>query len=517
MRVVTAEQIKKLDENAIKGLGIPGIVLMENAALSVVDEITRDLGGVHNRNIVVFAGKGNNGGDAFAAARHLHIMGANVLVIIAGKSTDISGDALVNLNILRNMKVKMVEVTDKADIDMTASGLYISDAIIDGIFGTGLERNVEGLTFDIIETINKSGRYVVSIDVPSGLDGSTGRIMGTCVRASKTVTFTFPKLGMVVAPGVFFCGNVVVRDIGIPPAAGLFEGPVIHLIEKSMVSGAADKRMPDTNKGDYGKVLVIAGSQGMTGAAALCASAAMRTGAGLVYPAVPKSLLAILEQKVTGPVFVPFEDRDKGTICKKGIGPVLEKMAEVDAAAVGPGLSTEKEAAEAVREILLECRVPVVIDADALNIISEDLHILKKVNTAAVVTPHPGEMAKLMGTSVREVQHNRIDMAREFSKRWEVITVLKGYRTVISDPEGNVYVNPTGNAGMATAGSGDVLTGMIAALLGRGYKPVDAAVSGVYLHGLAGDLAAAEKGEHGMIAGDVVEKIPDAIKSVDNE
>lgn len=507
MRIVTAAQMKLIDETTINNMGIPGIVLMENAAIAVVSELSNDMGGVSGRNVMIFAGKGNNGGDAFVVARHLRRQDANVLVILLSKYQDVLGDARVNLDIAKNMGITVVEVIDKYHFEKIKESLYITDAVIDGIFGIGLKGDIEGIQRDIIEIINNSGRYVLSIDVPSGLDATAGKVMGACIRANKTVTFGFVKVGMVIAPGSFYCGNIAVRDIGVSDRFTDFDESNMYLIEKSMAADAFGARNPDTHKGDYGKILVIAGSTGMAGSAALCCRAAMRAGAGLVYVGACKKIDSILSQKLTEEIIVPIEFAADNSALQ-------QLLYTVDAVVVGPGLSRDINVAQTVTGIIAESTVPTVLDADALNILAKDINVLNTAKAPMIVTPHPGEMARILNIDTEAVQSNRIMHTTEFAKKRNVITVLKGYRTVISDIDGTVYINPTGNAGMATAGSGDVLSGIIGTLLGRGIKPINAVNAAVYVHGLAGDLAAEEKGEHGLIASDIIDRIPDAAKKL---
>lgn len=507
MRIVTAAQMKLIDETTINNMGIPGIVLMENAAIAVVNELSNDMGGITGRNVMIFAGKGNNGGDAFAVARHLRRHGANVLVILLSKYQDISGDARVNLDIAKNMGITVVEVIDKYHFEKIKESLYITDVVIDGIFGIGLKGDIEGIQRDVIEIINNSGRYVLSIDVPSGLDATTGKVMGVCIKANKTVTFGFAKVGMVIAPGSFYCGNIAVRDIGLSDRFADFDESNMYLLEKSMTADAFGVRNPDTHKGDYGKLLVIAGSTGMAGSAALCCRAAVRAGVGLVYAAVPQGMDSILAQKLTEQIIIPVE-------YNKNTDALMQLIAGANAVVMGPGLSQDANVAQTVMKIIAQCSVPMVLDADALNILSKDINVLSSAKVPIIATPHPGEMARLLHTDTDTVQSNRIMHTTEFATKRNIITALKGYRTVVSDVDGTVYINPTGNAGMATAGSGDVLSGIIGALLGRGIKPINAVNAAVYVHGLAGDLAAGEKGEHGLIASDIIDRIPDAAKKL---
>lgn len=514
MKLATPKQMNEIDSYTINEIGIPGIVLMENAALRVVEEIERDLKGVVRKNIALFAGKGNNGGDAFAAARHLYNKGADVRVYMLAEKGEIKGDAWTNLAALDKMGVETVELLEKQQCSRLHDDLKSSDLIVDGILGTGLKGDVKGLVEEVIKIINNSGKAVISIDIPSGVSGETGKVLGTCINANKTVTFALPKIGLMVCPGCESAGELVVADIGIPSKSVDRLNIRLNTVDRDYVSGLLPLRFKNSNKGDYGKIFIVTGSVGMTGAGCLTAGAALRTGAGLVYIGVPSKLTSIYDTLVLESVTVPLEDNNTGYLSRNCIAQILERLKRSTAAAVGPGLSTSDDTVEIVGKIIESAEIPVVYDADALNAISRDVSVLKKLKTKCIITPHPGEMSRLGGITIEEVQNNRVEVAREFAAKWNVVTVLKGSRTIVADPDGEVYINTTGNPGMATGGTGDVLTGIITGLSAQGLKPLEAAVAGVYLHGLAGDNAAKIKGEHGMTAGDLVAELPYAIKGI---
>jgi len=533
MKVVKPEEMAKIDKAAIEEYGIPGIVLMENAALSVVEEIKNSLGSISDKKVIVFAGKGNNGGDAFAVARHLHNRGAFVNVYIVGSADAIKGDARINLDIVRKIGLKPIELKGEqinSDFNyMSNMMLYINEAdmIVDGILGTGLKGEVTGLVSDVIKIINESGKFVLSIDIPSGLNGSTGEIMGVCVKADKTVTFGLPKVGLLLYPGCEYAGKVVVADIGIPHDIVHDMNIKNNIIDFNIFSSLIPKRSNETNKGDYGRVFIITGSPGMTGAGCLAAKAALRTGAGLVYLGVPSTLTHIYNTNVTEAITISMKDMDvsnndkeansqsgeTGYISSSNINMLSEYIKNKDVIAVGPGLSVKGGVFDITAWLIENSEVPLVIDADALNVISRDVSILGKLKAKAVITPHPGEMSRLTKMSIDEIQNNRVETARNFACRWGVVTVLKGWRTVVGLPDGTIFINTSGNPGMATAGTGDVLTGIIAGLIAQGLTPEQAAVAGVFLHGKAGDRVASRLGEHGLIAGDLVEEIPYVIKA----
>ena len=532
MKVVTPAQMNEIDKIAINEYGIPGIVLMENAALKVVEEIENALGVVSCKKILIFAGRGNNGGDAFAVARHLFNKGAAVNVYIIADRNSINGDAAVNLDILDKIGIETVEINGTCNkngicnkngtcnikegelIKQLKMQLAFTDLVVDGIFGTGLKGEIKGITCEIIKIINDSSKTVISIDIPSGVNGTTGEVSGVCIKASKTVTFALPKIGLVLYPGCVYSGELVVADIGIPLKVMGSMDIKTSIIDRKMIPQWIPKRDKQTNKGDYGRVLIISGSKGMTGAGCLTARAAHRSGAGLVYLAVPESLGAIYGSSLTETITILLKDEGRGYILPENIELIEKHMEGKDVIAIGPGLSINNSTVEIVRRIVEYSTVPLVLDADALNAAAYDVSILKRLKTTAVVTPHPGEMARLTGKTTEQIQKDRINTAKEFACKWNVITVLKGWRTIIALPDGTIYINCTGNPGMATAGTGDVLTGLIAGFIAQGIQPHYAACAGVYIHGLAGDLAASKIGEHGIIASDLIDEIPYVIKTI---
>ena len=508
MKLATPGQMNGIDAHAINSIGIPGVVLMENAALKVVEAAADMLGGLAGRTVVLLAGKGNNGGDALAAARHLHIKGALCAVYLLCLKSDLRGDAAVNLGIIEKLGLQMIELAGQERLSMLRESIGNADLVVDGIFGTGLKGTVKGIAADAVETVNRSGKPVLSIDIPSGVCGETGRILGCCINASRTVTFCLPKVGLAVHPGCDHAGKLEVADIGIPGQAIEQSGIKARITDRELVSGMLSPRPPECNKGDFGRLLLLTGSSGMTGSGRLCADAALRTGAGLVYLGVPSTLAHIYASAISEPITVPLADDGSGRLSLQSASRILEVLKNMDAVAAGPGLSTGGDITEIVGLLLRECRVPLVLDADALNAVSLNTSVLKSLKAETVITPHPGEMARLTGLTIREIMEDRIGTATGFAQKWGVITVLKGSRTVVALPDGSYFINPTGNPGMATGGSGDVLTGVIASLAGQGMKPADAAVAGVYLHGLAGDAAAERLGRYGMLPRDMVEALP---------
>ncbi len=500
--------MKALDTAAIEEYGIPGLVLMENAGRRVVEEIQQILGKIQGKSITIFIGKGNNGGDGLVIARHLLNMGAGVKVLALVNVKEISGDAAVNLKIWRNMEQKIYSLHQGDSANIIKLVLMNTDLIVDAVYGTGFRGHVEERVGRIFETLNESGRPIVAVDIPSGLEAGAGRVNGPCIRATSTVTFGLPKLGLVLEPGASYAGRVTVADISLP--ANLIENiaPDRYIITAEMVKGWLPARPAPAHKGSFGRVLVVAGSRGMTGAACLTGEAALRAGAGLVTVAVPETLHDIMEIKLTEVMTAPLPDTGDGSLSGEAGSRILSLLEGADVLVMGPGLSQAPGVAALVRELLPLAGKPCVLDADGINALSGAGDILEKARAPVVITPHPGEMARLMGKEVKEIQMDRIAAAVNAADTWNVVALLKGFRTVVAAPDGPIYINTTGNPGMATGGSGDVLTGIVAALMAQGLAPARAAAAGAYIHGLAGDRVAEESGMTGMIAGDILAALP---------
>ncbi|MCL6477721.1 MAG: NAD(P)H-hydrate dehydratase [Peptococcaceae bacterium] len=516
MKAVTAQEMREIDRRAMADFKIPGVVLMENAGLRVVEAVVEKLSGARGRTVTIFAGKGNNGGDGLVAARHLFNMGADVKVLLLDSPDNISGDAAVNLEIWRRMGQKVFTITQKDDFNAVRLFLVRTDIIVDAIYGTGFKGKVRELAGRVIEAVNDCGKPVIAVDVPSGVEADTGFVNGPCIRASLTVTFGLPKVGILLEPGASYAGDLRVVDISLPASLLDDERLKCNLIDMSLVKGWLPKRPVSSHKGDYGRVLVIGGSRGMAGAACLTAEAAARTGAGLITLAVPEGIYEPVASKLTEVMVMPVPQTGEGTLSREALSVIGGMLERADVLALGPGLSTNPETVEAVREIVSLSRIPTVLDADGLNAFMGHTDLFKKVKKPLVLTPHPGEMARLAGLSVNEVQLNRLDAARSWSSTWNAVLALKGARSIIALPDGTTYINPTGNPGMATGGSGDVLTGIIAGLVAQGMEAAKAAAAGVYLHGLAGDTAARDTGMMGLLAGDILRALPAVTRSLES-
>lgn len=507
MKIVSNKEMRDIESIAINTVGIPSICLMENAGRIVAEHSKEYLLKNKKNNVIILCGKGNNGGDGYVAARYLFNSGFDVKVFITTSSAAILGDAKKNLDIIINMGIFVAEILQKEQLKFFEKNIKECDIVIDALYGTGLDREITGISKELIEIVNRSGKYIISIDIPSGINGDNGRVEGCAVKANETITMQFMKKGIAVYPGVEHSGNVVVADIGIPKNLIDSFKCKYHLISQTDV--ILPKRSRNTHKGDYGKLLIIAGSKNMTGAAALCAMSAIKTGCGIVKLAVPKTIQPILQESLKEIITYGVDDKN-GAFYKGSVEEVLNIAKSVDAVAIGPGLSNSEDIKTFIKEIILRIDKPIVLDADALNALSNMVDII--YGKDIILTPHMGEMSRLLGISIDDINKNIYDTVEKFVDKYKVTLVLKGSRTVIGNSTEGIYINCTGNPGMATAGSGDVLTGMISSFLVQGLSSIKAAVYGVFYHGRAGDLAAEHYGEYSVTATNIIEHIPYAIK-----
>lgn len=515
MRVVTAAEMRTLDQTAIKTYDIPGIVLMENAGLQVVNLLQNILADVTGKEIAIFVGKGNNGGDGLVIARHLFNRGAKVKVGLLVPPEEMSGDAGVNMRIWQKMG-QLVSFLFKEE-ELTGFLTVNTALIVDAIFGTGFKGKATGVPASCIEVINTSGKPVVAVDIPSGLEADTAQVHGPCVKAAHTVTFALPKLGLVLDPGINYTGKLHVVDISIPPFLLEREDLKRRLTTKKMVKSWFSPRSLGVHKGDCGRVLVVAGSRGMTGAACMTAESAARVGAGLVTLAVPASVQPVVAGKLTEVMTVALPETKEQTLSQTAREEILSLLERSDVLALGPGISTHPETVSLVCQLIKTLPVPGVIDADGLNALIGCPELFAQSPSPLIITPHPGELARLLELSISLVQAQRLLMAEKAAALWKAVVVLKGAGTVIASPDEETYINSTGNPGMATGGMGDVLTGVITGLLAQGMNLVKAAAAGVFIHGLAADRLAAEKGMRGLLAGDVITVLPEIIKMLEKE
>lgn len=512
MKLVTAEQMRSIDTRAIEDMSVPGVALMENAGRGVFSVIEEEIGEVEDLSFAIVCGKGNNGGDGFVVARFLKNAGAEVASYLLGAKSEVKGDAKTNLDIALKAKIEVVEIKSETSVSKLEEGLNAADVAVDAIFGTGFKGAADGLPAKVIEALNQFKGIVFSVDVPSGLDSTTGQAEGPCVVADVTATLCLPKTGLLLYPGRECAGDVYVVDIEVPSAAIEKEKVKVELIEESYVESALPARPHGAHKGTFGHLLVVAGSPGMTGAAALASMSALKAGCGLVTLAIPASLNDVMEVKLTEVMTLPLPETESRTFAAGGLDAILSFLERADALAIGPGLSTNPETRKLVLKLLPEVKCPTVVDADGLNCLSFDMSVIRKCKAPLVLTPHPGEASRLIGTSASEIDRERIHYAISISKRFSSTLVLKGAPTVVASTDGLAHVNPTGNSGMATGGSGDVLTGMIGGFLAQGVEGFEASRIAVYLHGLAGDIGAERVTEYSLVAGDIMENIPLAIK-----
>ncbi len=510
MEILTARQMRSIDRRAVGRFGVPEIVLMENAGIQLLGFLRESFPDLALRRILLLCGHGNNGGDAFVLARHLTNRGISFGIVLFGRASAVRGSAGRNLRALRRLGVEPIEVRTKTAWARARRLLDSSDLVVDGILGTGLSRPVEGLLARVFADVNDADSDVVAIDIPSGLSGDSAGVPGPCIEADHTVTFARPKWPHVFPPAEAMCGRLHVADISIPPAAVEAERVGLHLMHESDLLAHLPVRRADSHKGTFGHVLVVAGSRGKGGAARMAALGALRAGCGLVTAAVPEGIQAGFAGRAMEVMTEVLGETPDGSIDPGSLDRILRLIKGKRAVAIGPGLTSHPGTEKLIRALVPRVPVPVVLDADGLNAFAGAARALSGRARPLVLTPHPGEMARLTGSSAPEVQSRRVEIARDFARRRHCHLVLKGHRSLVATPSGDVFVNPTGNPGMATGGSGDVLTGILAGLIAQGIEVGPAVRLGVYLHGLAGDIAASRVGEASLMARDILARVPAA-------
>jgi ADP-dependent NAD(P)H-hydrate dehydratase / NAD(P)H-hydrate epimerase len=511
MRVLNADQMREADRRAIDDIGIPSIVLMENAGRQAVAAMEAAFDELSTSRVAVLCGRGNNGGDGFVIARTLVQRGVDTVVFLMGSVSDVKGDARTNLEVLGRIGLTVVEITTAQEWELHFTEVSACDVIVDAILGTGTRGKLFGLLETVVADINGAGIPVVAIDVPTGLSADTHELHGAAIEATMTVTLAAPKIPLILPPADSHSGDLVIADIGIPyPVIDELEGPYVELLTRERMREIVPVRAAESHKGDFGRVLVIAGAAGRTGAAHLAAIGALRSGAGLVTIATPRSCVPIVASMAPEYMTEPLDETPSGTVDFAALDRVLDLNADV--IAVGPGLGQDPGTAAFVQGLVERAGVPLVLDADALNAFSGDPdRLMGRDGVDVIVTPHPGEMARLLNISIEAVQADRLTHARAFATGHRVHVVLKGHRTIVAGPEGRSFVNLTGNPGMATGGSGDLLTGMIAAWFAQVLDAEAACKLAVYLHGSAGDLAEADEGDTALIATDIASRLGDAV------
>jgi hydroxyethylthiazole kinase-like uncharacterized protein yjeF len=504
MKVSRVPEMRALDRTAIEEFGIAEELLMENAGQAVYFVLAREFG-IQGKRFLVFCGLGNNGGDGFVVARKIHSNGGAVRVFILGDPGRYKGAAKTNLDIVSRLPIEVQQIQS---VEAIRTDVAHCDAIVDAIFGTGLTRDVGGLYRDAIELINHSGKTVFSVDIPSGVHGDTGKVMGAAVRADYTVTFGLPKIGNMLFPGYDLCGKLYVSHISFPPSiydAASLKIEINHPVELPPRDKAG-------HKGDFGEALFIAGAASYFGAPYFAALSFLKAGGGYSRLAAPQSITPFIANKGSEIVFVPQRETQAGSIALENRQALLELSERMDMVIVGPGLSLQEETQQLTRELAREIDKPLLIDGDGITAVCQDLEIVKGRRAETILTPHLGEMSRITKMSVREIDANKIDILQRTAGELNAIIILKGAHSLIGYPDQRVFINMSGNPGMATAGSGDVLTGTIAAMFGLGLSVQDAVRKGVFIHGLSGDLAARDKGEDGITAQDILDYLPWAVK-----
>ena len=516
MKVVTAEQMGNIDRNAAN-VGLPTEVLMENAGRKVAEETRKLIGDIMGKNILVFAGPGNNGGDGLVAARYLNDFGAEVSLYLC--SQRLNDDK--NLILVQERDIPILNVKEDEGFKGLDNRLNSSEVVVDAIFGTGRSRAIEGTYKQILDKIiaekkKNPSLYIVAVDMPSGMDANTGAVDPSCPQANATITLGYPKPGLYNFPGAEKAGNVIIADIGIPPA--LAEDIKTELLTNQWVKSILPERPLNSNKGTFGKLLVIAGSINYIGAAYLACMGAARTGTGLVTLSTAQSLQPILAAKLTEATYIPLPEVETGIIGPDAIYVLRDSLSEYNAVLIGCGLGQNSGVVEFINSLLfspeIDNQIGLILDADALNVISNTPNWWQKLNGNVILTPHPGEMSRLSGISVDSIQSNRIDIARKSAEEWQKVVVLKSAYTIIAAPDGRIRISQAANPGLASAGTGDVLSGIIAGLFAQGLDKFEAASCGVYLHSQAGNKVRREMGDAGMLASDLLEVLPKVIKEI---
>jgi len=518
MKVASFNQMKEIDSVAIKKYGINGLDLMENAGRAVSQNAEKMLAEIEEkkRSVLIVCGKGNNGGDGFVAARHLlnseRVKDIDVKVALLGNIKDIKGDAKINFDALKKMDVDIFEISKLMQLQKAKHVFSHAGLIVDAIFGIGLKGAVRGMLLEVVKLINiQKSNKVLSVDLPSGLYEGFDEKRDVCIQADRTITFGLPKKELLIYPGIKFTGNLIIQDIGLPKKLLTDSDLKLNLMTHNELSFLVPNRPINSHKGTFGHVFIIAGSRGLTGAAALASLGALYSGTGLVTLGIPESLNSIMEMKLTEVMTKPLAETTDGSLSKKAKKEILDFSSRVDVVAIGPGLSMNTETSSLICELIKSLEKPVLIDADGINALAGHLSILKKRRYPTIITPHPGEMARLIDENMSQISSDRIGTAEKFAVTYKITTLLKGARTIIADEKGNIYINPTGNPALASGGTGDVLAGLISGLIAQGLSGLDGAKLGVYLHGLAADIWKDEnKLDRCLTATELINYIPKA-------
>ncbi|WP_407313379.1 NAD(P)H-hydrate dehydratase [Desulfosporosinus sp. SB140] len=519
MRVVNAEQMRQIEERAIHQYGIPSLLLMENAAWAVVEEIRRGLvqkeGSLSGLKAVILVGKGNNGGDGLAVARHLAFQGMDVSVLLFAGAEELKGDAALNLRLYQGTAGKCFIIEGEKQRLLARFALAQADVIVDALYGIGMRGALPSLIEEYVNEVNNASAWVVSVDIPSGVEANTGNVYRTAIRAQTTVTFGLPKWGLFLGEGPDYCGRVAVDPISIPEEFLGDESISTYVLTDDTISAMLPVRGLKGHKGTHGKGVLVAGSKGMSGAACLAGRGALRSGVGLLQIITPQGIAQDVDASLTEATVWSAPGQD---YLNEEAWPVILRQGEkAQAMAIGPGLAQNPQFVGVLEQVLRIFSFPIILDADALNLISQELGLLEARNGRGplILTPHPGEMARLCQCSVKDVERNRLDLALTKAVEWEAVVVLKGSVTIVASPDGRAFFNPTGNPGLGTGGTGDVLTGSILAWLAQGVQPLEAACLGVYLHGKSADDLANDYGWSGFMASEVADRLPIVRRSLE--
>ena len=516
MILVTAEQMRACDQRTINDIGLPGMVLMENAAQGAVRVLLDQVGSLEGARVAVLAGRGNNGGDGLAMARILANQGALCEVYLLAEKSQLTGDAAMNLKVALACGVRVIEAPDEARLEALSGEIARHELFIDALLGTGLSKEVTGRYLAAIELLNQLEAPVMAVDIPSGLSADSGAPLGAAVMADFTATFGLVKQGLLL-DGEGYCGELFLVDISIPPAVEMDLEVECHLLEAELVAALINPRPAGAHKGSFGHLLVVGGSPGKSGAPCLAAMGGLRAGAGLVTACLPAGLGLVAEIKLTAAMSQPLAESAHGGLALEAAPTVLELMRTRQALVLGPGLGREDVSLELARKLWADCPGSLLMDADGLFALAESWGGVKSGAAQAVITPHPGEAARLLGISTAQVQADRLGAARKLAAQGGAVAVLKGARSIIAEPGGAAWINLTGGPLLASGGSGDVLSGVIGGLMAQGLGSLEAALVGCFAHGLAADLAAEEYGQRGLAAEELADWLPQAFAILEGD
>lgn len=513
MVVLTPERMAKYDGYAINTWGIPSTVLMENAGRNTY-RLAKERYLSGTKRVAIFCGRGNNGGDGFVIGRYSLRDGFPTKIYLLCKISDLKGDAAINMELFRSLGGEIVECTDGPK--GVTEGIRDADIVVDAIFGTGLSKPVGGIEKKVIVEINTSGKPVIAVDIPSGIDGRTGQPLGAAVHATHTYTYGYPKIGQVLQPGAYHTGRLTVIDISIPSFVEKEIGIDGHVVDGEMIRGFLKKRLPWDHKGTFGHVAVLAGSPGKTGAAAMTSLAALKIGAGLVTLLIPASLNPIVASKLTEVMTYPVSDKGTGYFSLSAYKEIADFVSDKDVIVIGPGLSQEPDTTALVRKLYQTINKPFIIDADGINAFQGHTDIIRKTKRKVIFTPHPGELSRLTGMPPKEINDDRIGVSLQFVRDTGANLVLKGARTIIASDKGELCINPTGNPSLAKGGSGDILTGLVGGVLSQGYSMVESCLLGAYLHGYVADTWVERNSDMDLLAGDLLNGLGEAVRDIRN-